>query len=614
VIALYWLTFAVELLGVVLALWLGIYLVSLSPKYPIAWLTALTLLSLGGLFFNVLLAINPPPLAYNQPAWLHFMLPFWPQGALEGTTNAWMQGWSVIAAFAFWYHATVLMRPGKLTPWRITRILIGYLLASLAVWVHTTSPILSAEPNSSPLYLNNLHVGAHYPLIGVLMGLLALLSLESLYRTAREAPSTMPRRQFLILLYATLFAVLGIPISILGSGFHLPVPMVVFSVIEVISVSLFGFGAARYSAIVQGRTIQRDFIYNLTLLACVVGVYLLASFFLVRIYLAPAIILVIVPVLAVLTHSLMTFAHRIMDRFFYQRQTRQLRTNLQRLVRLAGEGVGLDVNLERALDTLCTSVRASCGLIFIFEGEEVRQAATVHWAGGAVKLIKTDLTCDDVVQLAPGKLPDQLQEMVLLIPLYTDDEQLGVILLGRPINSTHFAPEEVERLMDHSDRIADMISVARRKAQSLAQIAELAKAHPISTALKPQMIPDEMIEKALQNISDYTFLADSALAELKLVQAHLPSGEITYLDRGKTVHAVILQALEKLRPSPALPHDPLPREWYPYQILCDAYLEELNNRDIMMRLYISEGTFNRTRRAAVHSLARTLSEMETAIP
>jgi hypothetical protein len=33
----------------------------------------------------------------------------------------------------------------------------------------------------------------------------------------------------------------------------------------------------------------------------------------------------------------------------------------------------------------------------------------------------------------------------------------------------------------------------------------------------------------------------------------------------------------------------------------------------MMKLYISEGTFNRTRRTAIRSLARTLGELETSI-
>jgi hypothetical protein len=39
-------------------------------------------------------------------------------------------------------------------------------------------------------------------------------------------------------------------------------------------------------------------------------------------------------------------------------------------------------------------------------------------------------------------------------------------------------------------------------------------------------------------------------------------------------------------------------------------VDEVQNRDIMGKLYISEGTFNRTRRTAIRSLARTLAEME----
>ena len=61
-----------------------------------------------------------------------------------------------------------------------------------------------------------------------------------------------------------------------------------------------------------------------------------------------------------------------------------------------------------------------------------------------------------------------------------------------------------------------------------------------------------------------------------------------------------------------MPREPIPRQWYPYLILYNAYLENQPNSEIMMRLYISEGTFNRTRRAAIRSLARVLSEMEAA--
>jgi citronellol/citronellal dehydrogenase len=68
----------------------------------------------------------------------------------------------------------------------------------------------------------------------------------------------------------------------------------------------------------------------------------------------------------------------------------------------------LDASLEYALDTLCNSVRASYGLILIFEEHELRQAAGYQWHAGQVGLKKLDLTCDDVVQLTPGQFPAPL--------------------------------------------------------------------------------------------------------------------------------------------------------------------------------------------------------------
>jgi hypothetical protein len=61
-----------------------------------------------------------------------------------------------------------------------------------------------------------------------------------------------------------------------------------------------------------------------------------------------------------------------------------------------------------------------------------------------------------------------------------------------------------------------------------------------------------------------------------------------------------------------MPAEPLPREWHPYTILYGAYIEDRLNRDIMAQLYISEGTFNRTRRAAIRSVRRMLQELEAA--
>lgn len=100
------------------------------------------------------------------------------------------------------------------------------------------------------------------------------------------------------------------------------------------------------------------------------------------------------------------------------------------------------------------------------------------------------------------------------------------------------------------------------------------------------------------------------MAMLGIVQNRTPKGSLTHLDRGKAVHEVLVDTINKLNPGTVIDRDPPSREWYPYLILKKAYLDEISNRDIMLNLYISEGTFNRTRRAALRSVARAIEEME----
>jgi hypothetical protein len=78
------------------------------------------------------------------------------------------------------------------------------------------------------------------------------------------------------------------------------------------------------------------------------------------------------------------------------------------------------------------------------------------------------------------------------------------------------------------------------------------------------------------------------------------------------VYEVLEEAVMKLRPEVDYPGDPAPREWHAFIILHGAYFENKLNRDIMSQLYISEGTFNRTRRAALRTVSRVLAEMEAA--
>jgi hypothetical protein len=608
---LYWTTFVVNFLGLVLALWLGLYLVTRNSKYWIAWLTAFTLWSMAGLFLNILLAINPPPQEIYRFDWMRFMFPFWPTESLAGSANSWLQGWSVTPAVAFWHNVTILMRPGRLTLWRWTRILTGYFLAVLAIVVQAKAPILFAAQDSNPLYLNSMKPGVWYPFFGTALIVLTGACVLNLIRSARFAQVRILRKQLLFMAAATLIAGLTGPLSFVSSAMGFPVPIVGMSLLLAVPVVVIGVGVVRYSALMAGRTIQHDFFYNLAGLVLIMLVYGLASWILVQVYRAPAVVMILIPVLAVVTHSLMIPMFRLLDHLFYHTETRQLRSNLQRLVRQVGEGSGLEENLGRALETLCSSVQATYGLIITFEQASLHLAAAYQWQQDEPSVRMDEVSADDVVQLSPGQFQPPLEEAALLVPLYGGAEQLGALILGRPVNGLRYAVEDVESLLAPTDRIAELISIAHRKADNLARIAQLAEDQPAPAVDQVHPIHVDTVETALRNLNDYAFLGDTSLAHLKLVNSRLAQGQVTHLERGKQVHAILVEAIDKLRPDETPLRDPPPPEWYPYSILKDAYVEERPNRDIMLDLYISEGTFNRTRRAAIRSVARALGEMES---
>jgi hypothetical protein len=227
-------------------------------------------------------------------------------------------------------------------------------------------------------------------------------------------------------------------------------------------------------------------------------------------------------------------------------------------------------------------------------------------------LERKDLASDDVVHPSPRRFAPPLEEATLLIPLYAGEIQQGVLILGPPENALSYAQSDVERLLEAGDRIADLIRDAQRESEHLAQLTQIVQISPPKLNLDGA-VAARSVEEALRNLYDYAYLSDCALARLRRVQEASPHAGSTHLDRGKLVYQTILEALENLRPPGDLPREPIPRQWYPYLILRNAYLENKPNNEIMSRLYISEGTFNRTRRSAIRSLARVLSEMEGAI-
>jgi GAF domain len=606
------LTLTVNFLALAAALWLGLYVVTRNMRSLLAWLTGLTLWSMSGLFLNILLALNPPPAPADLPGWLLFLVPFWRPEVFETGANAWLQGWLVTPAVAFWHHATILMRPGRMNGWRWARVAAGYAGAAVAVGVQLLSPPMGAGLPGNPLYLDTLQPGPLFPLYAAWMLTFTLLSLSNLALSARAAPTALPRKQLITLGVATVAALSG-PIAAVALALGLRVPWVALSLPLGASVVLIGYGVARYSTLMAGRVLRRDFLYNAVAVSLVTALYLAVTAFSVRAYRVPAAAFIFVLMLAVITHSLVDVARRTLDAVFYKGDATRLRANLRSLVGLIGEGEPLDDLLARSLESLCTLVRATYGLIVLFDNERVVVTAAHRRPETALPLTPARLAADDVRPLAPGTLPPPLAEAALLIPLYDESGQMGALLLGRPENGLHYSEADIETLLHPADRLANAIRNARREAEHLAALASLAEAQKAAAPAEPDQSSVKIVEDALRNLSSFAYLGEHPLTEWKLVTANLGTDGPTFLDRGKALYGILAEAVEKLRPAGRDPSDPPPREWYPYLILRDAYLEDVPNRDIMARLYISEGTFNRTRRAALKALARSLEEMEQAL-
>jgi hypothetical protein len=606
---LYPFTIIVNFVALAVALWLGLYIITRSPRNTIAWLAGLALWSIGGYFLNVLLALNPPPSPALLPLWMRPLLWFWPEGAFERGWGNWLQGWQITPAVMIWHHVTVLIRSGRMNPWRWTRVILGYVIAIVAIIGQRSTGLVFTTSNGDPLYLTTLVPGPLYPLYMVALFIFTCFCLINMVRTARSAPTQVQRKQLNLMVAATLIAGLVGPVSFLSYIVDFPLPRVLTSLLLGFAVFMIGYGVARYSALIEGRVIGRDFLYNGVVILLIAAVYLLVVWSSVVIYGVPVAALVIVVILAILTHSLVDLGRSMFDLLFYSRETRELRAGLRSLANQAHRVEAIEQSLPAALERLCRFVHASYGLILLFREDSLKLVASYRWRNALPELPPSALASDDVVHPPTGKFMPPLHEAALMFPLYAGENQQGVLILGQPENAISYSSSDVARLLDASDRIADLIREAQRESERLTDLAQMAQTPAPRLELENE-IPTKTVEEVLRNLHNYAYLSDSPLAKLNHIRSASSQPGSTHLDRGKLVYQTVLDALEKLRPPGELPREPVPRQWYPYLILHNAYLENKPNNEIMMRLYISEGTFNRTRRAAIRSLARALMEME----
>ncbi|MEN8240792.1 MAG: hypothetical protein ABFS17_02635 [Chloroflexota bacterium] len=602
------LTYLLNLLALTLGIWLGFYVVSHSPRRLVSWLTGFSLWSISGFFLNMLMAITPPPIPDTIQTWQIVLFPFWSPEVFATGMGGWLNGWLATPAVAFWHHITVLLREKKPSSWKIVQIVAVYLIAAVAIYVQLNTSLMFTEAAGDPLQLNYLRPGIYYSVFMSLLTVLAGICIYNLVIAAKSAPSPIIRKQFTSLAVATCLAGGTGPVSLLVLVDEISIPRAINTVLLAGTILMIGYSIARYSALIEGRLIRRDLIYNASVTVAILIVYLLFTWIAIRLFHIPSSSYIFVAILAIISHSLVDFARRYLEKIFFRKEERQLRTELQKLTQLNGSQQ-LAETLEIMLHSICTTIRATYGTIFLFEGNHSHLASSFNWNNKS-NPNTARLKADDMLQLQPNHLLQSLSDAALLVPLYEEPDQIGAVIVGCPVNGVEYPQEDQELLLEACDLIAETISNIHVQGELISEATQLIQAIHTSPVSVSTEISPKTIEDLLRNVLDYAYLGNSDFAQRWIVQQMLPEEANTHIDRGKSVYQLLESVVDKLRPADQPSRDPPPREWHPYLILQWAYFEDRLNREIMAALYISEGTFNRTRRAALRSVARALEEMQ----
>jgi hypothetical protein len=618
----YTLATSLNLLAAAVSLGFGFYIVTRSPRSRVSWLAALTLWAVASLFLHNTVAINVP----------------------ESGVLLWLRPVALLVV-PLWLHLTVTLHPdstrlGGRTPSAVARrsvIIVAYALAfALIIGGVIPAGLSPGAEIGTAAYLSGRTSSALYPLTIPFLLVLGLPSLLNLWHARRDSPDRRMRQQFTLLLVASGLAGLAGLYFSLGVWLRLDVPTLPGDAVLAAGVILLGYAVARYNALLEVRTIQRDFVYAALAVAILTGLYYVATLTLYYGGHVSFLALMLVVVVAISSHALYDGVRVALDRIFYREQFRRLRANLQILAREAGTGQPLADQLQAVLRTLCRSLRIQGGFVALSSATGFKVEAAHR-----VKLENPDLPTVDMNTTEIVDLPREgiraPNDMRLLVPLFAAGEQVGALVLGPKESDQPYSEEDLDLLDDLSDQIAIVIHTSRVQEQNARAINTMvADFRARERALQQQVqqvlaereeqtgpvlgdVTDKQftawVEDGLRRLHDFSYLGQHPFAQLQVVNWQLANHTdtfVTHIDRGKALNEILLQAMYKLRPEgkEPSPHQIPPREWHQFIVLHDAYNLDEPNRDIMSRLYIGEGTFARTRRRALRGVAKALQEME----
>jgi hypothetical protein len=503
-----------------------------------------------------------------------------------------------------WYSLTYKLLPDS-SQIRLRWLRIGiYTLTIMTAILLLVTPNAFVGEQGNRLYVARMRGAPPYILYGLIQFIIAISLLYNLL--SGNKIGLTPQGRFLLL--ASIFPIAAVVYGILALGIAPPLPRLVQDVLIFSGVFLMGVSVARHQSLVHRRTTLEEFLLSGLAMFMLVGLYAYLGWILGF----EPVAIAGLTVFTIATHS----SYDLVREFLERRRNRQesaLRLQLRQLESGHIDEERLQHLLQKGLNLLCESLNASGGFIAVRREQTFAVTASRKTVPCGHEIPAGVLICEDVSKLAPG----QLQDITWIAPAFEADKQVAVVGLAQPRKKPYYSAEDLDLLAEVADRVGGLISLSKRQPGKAVIIQKLfdeyhleeselrLKANEmlasIATTPDPEFI--KMVEEGLRNLSDYITLGQLPLADWASVKGN------SHIERGRELHQALTSAISTLRPPGQRPAEPVPRIWYNYIVLHDAYIEGVPNREIMARLYISEGTFNRTRRNALRGLSRQFFEM-----
>lgn len=574
------LTYIVNLVSMASTLWMALYLFARGFPNRIAMRACLALLALSIFFLGT----------YNN---------FFVQTANSGKLRAVL----LVIGFACWYSVTIqLLSKQKRMKIRRAEIGVYVLCAVSATALLITKSDFTREQNNN-LYVAYMENGLVFSFYGFTQ---IATSVGSLYNLLAEK-RVQYIREWKYFLLASIFQALAFGYGALAYLLrNPPMPRVIEDTLVFSGVFLLGISVARHQSLLERHTILSDFPITGLAMAGIAS----ASIFISVEYGVSASLFGDIAASVIIAVSLYDLCREALERLRIRDEI-FLRKRLFSIENKNADNEKLQDILQEGLDLLLATLNASAGLIAVRREKKIVVIAARNSAEVESE-IPADLASHSDISRSDG----QIFNIEWTSSAYEGRKQIALVGIGASNMKLDYSTGDLELFAEFANHVGTIVSIGNLQPQTHDQLRQLA-AESKTLAVEMNSVADEMLELLLSNpkaefikiveeglrrYSDWVRLGSSPLAD------HLSVAGSSQIERGRRLQRILREAIESLRPDGARPAESLPRTWYNYVVLYDAYVKGILNREIRTRLYISEGTFNRTRRNAVRGIARWLIE------